>query len=235
MINLKSQTHRRQQIVAFAALSLWAAGLTTALSLMHSAYFQRFFGVIHPLLAIALVTAAGGLALKLLHARGGFEVFKATARLRGVVLSAALATLFAVEVVVADHIIRFPADMNVPLPHALLFYPAIAYVAEIVFHALPLALLILFLGPLLKGLRRDRLVWLGIFLTALLEPTFQAGFEEEPISWAGAYVWVHLYAFNLLQLYVFKRYDFASMYAFRLFYYLYWHIAWGFVRLQVLF
>lgn len=38
MINLKSQTHRRQQIVALAALSLWAAGLTTALSLMHIAW-----------------------------------------------------------------------------------------------------------------------------------------------------------------------------------------------------
>jgi Tn3 transposase DDE domain len=34
-----------------------------------------------------------------------------------------------------------PADMNVPLPYALLFYPAIGFVVEVLFKALPLALL----------------------------------------------------------------------------------------------
>jgi hypothetical protein len=38
-----------------------------------------------------------------------------------------------------------------------------------------------------------------------------------------------------LQLYVFRRFDFASMYAFRLVYYAYWHILWGVIRLKVLF
>ena len=38
-----------------------------------------------------------------------------------------------------------------------------------------------------------------------------------------------------LQLYVLRRFDFASMYTFRLIYYGYWHIAWGVIRLEVLF
>jgi hypothetical protein len=48
-------------------------------------------------------------------------------------------------------------------------------------------------------------------------------------------VGVHIYVFNALQLYVFKRYDFLSMYAFRLVYYLHWHVVWGYMRLQLLF
>jgi hypothetical protein len=31
------------------------------------------------------------------------------------------------------------------------------------------------------------------------------------------------------------RYGFLSMYAFRLVYYLHWHIVWGYLRLQLLF
>jgi hypothetical protein len=40
---------------------------------------------------------------------------------------------------------------------------------------------------------------------------------------------------NLVQLTLFRRYDFLTMYAFRLVYYLVWHVAWGHLRLQVLF
>lgn len=40
---------------------------------------------------------------------------------------------------------------------------------------------------------------------------------------------------NILQLYVFKRYDFVAMISLRLVYYLYWHFIWGYSRLQLLF
>ena len=78
-------------------------------------------------------------------------------------------------------------------------------------------------------------MWIGIFVVAALEPTFQVTSEEEPSSWAAAYTWAHILAFGLLQLYVFRRYDFLSLYSFRLFYYAYWHIAWGVMRLELLF
>ena len=60
-------------------------------------------------------------------------------------------------------------------------------------------------------------------------------FERDPFSWAAAYTWVHVFAIALLQLAVFRRYDFALMYAFHLFYYAYRYIAWGVFRLDVLF
>ena len=37
------------------------------------------------------------------------------------------------------------------------------------------------------------------------------------------------------ELLIFKRYDFIAMYAFRLVYYLIWHIVWGYARLRSLF
>ena len=73
--------------------------------------------------------------------------------------------------------------------------------------------------------------------TAFLEPIFQQGlvFSEKPLLWAEVYVGLHVFAFNIFQMYVFRRYDFVSMYLFRLVYYIHWHIVWGYVRLQLLF
>jgi hypothetical protein len=46
---------------------------------------------------------------------------------------------------------------------------------------------------------------------------------------------LHVLAINICQLHLFKRYDFVSMFAFRLAYYAVWHVVWGHVRLGVLF
>ena len=53
-----------------------------------------------------------------------------------------------------------------------------------------------------------------------LEPTFQLNFGSSVAShsWADLYVGQHVFAFHLLQLYIFRRYDFVSMYAFRFVY-----------------
>jgi hypothetical protein len=41
--------------------------------------------------------------------------------------------------------------------------------------------------------------------------------------------------FTLVELNMFRRYDFVSMYAFRVVFYLWWHVIWGSVRLRWLF
>ena len=141
--------------------------------------------------------------------------------------------MLAVLIVIADFVIRYPQDINVPFPQALLFCPAVGFMAEIMFHVLPLALLLLASTPLVGRLGGERVVWLGILLVAVLEPTFQALFEG--FTWRAAYTWIHVGAIALLQLYAFRRFDFVSMVAFRLIYYAYWHILWGVIRLEVLF
>ena len=78
-------------------------------------------------------------------------------------------------------------------------------------------------------------MWAGIAVVAVLEPTSPLMFTRDLFSWAAAYTWIHVFAIALLQLYVFRRYDFLSMYWFRLSYYAYWHVAWGTIPLDVLF
>ena len=52
---------------------------------------------------------------------------------------------------------------------------------------------------------------------------------------SSAYVGVFVFVFTVVELYVFRRYDFMSMYAFRLVFYMWWHITWGYLRLRWLF
>lgn len=223
------------QVMAFAGLLLIVATAVALLSRSHSAVFQPYFGRIPPLVAIAITIAAGALCLHLLTDRGWFDVLNTTTYLQGLAVSAALVAVFAVEVTILDLIVRFPADMNVPWPQSLLFYPAIAYVVEIVFHVLPLALLLGILTLFTGGTASGRLVWLCIVLTALIEPTYQLAFVDNRFSWSAIYLWVRLFAFNLVQLALFRRFDFMTMYSFRLLYYAYWHIVWGYARLHILF
>jgi hypothetical protein len=225
----------RRQYTAYAALSLIAVGFTAFLLPASRPDFQRFIGAANPLLVVLGCALVGGLALGWLHKRYGFEIVQGPQTPRGIAVAAAIATLLAVAIVVADLFIRYAEDINIPMPRALLFYPAIGFVAEIVFHILPLALVLLLLTPFRSRLGENRVVWLAILIVAVTEPIFQVTFQGEPFTWGAAYTWLHVFVFALCQLAIFRRYDFMSMFAFRLVYYAYWHIAWGVLRLEVLF
>lgn len=248
---LNVATNKQPQYIVFGVLSLVVFGLTAILSSSRvtfvqpymgsirdnpAGFFQPFFGSIEPLLAVAIIAVVGVVSLGFLQSRGWFEIFTMRETLRGMAVSALIATLFGIEVVIAEttNIFRLPADTNVRLPWSLIFYPVMGYVVEVVFHALPLALMLVVLDPLFKKLNMPGLIWLCILIVSLLEPIFQVG-SAQPLSFAQAYIGLHIFAINFLQLYVFRRYDFVSMYSFRLFYYMYWHIIWGALRLQWLF
>ncbi len=226
--------HLRPQYLFYAALCLVALVLTALLLPSSGAYFSRFFGPVHPLLAVAGAAAAGGGALAILS-RYGFAVLGPRDTWRGIGLSAALAMTLGVIAIIADIVIRYPRDLNVPLPQALAFYPAIGLVAEVAFHLLPLALLLPALGLLAGRLGRERAVWLAILAAAAFEPTFQVVIGSTGSPGGDLYTWLQIFVIAALQLYVFRRYGFASMYAFRLVYYACWHIAWGTIRLRLLF
>jgi hypothetical protein len=237
---LRMDAFRRKgrQYSVYIVLSIAAIGLTALLAPSSSAYFQPYFGRINPVLVVVLASVVGGVSLVFLQTRGRFEILKGRTTLRGIGVSAWMASVLAVAIVIADFLIRYPEDTNVPVPEALLFYPSVGFVAEIAFHLLPLALLLFFLAPLCKQLgsdRRIRPVWLAIAIAAVAEPTFQVVLLGNSFSLACAYTWIHVFVIAFLQLYVFKRYDFVAMYSFRLIYYTYWHIMWGVIRLEVLF
>jgi len=123
-------------------------------------------------------------------------------------------------------------------PQSLLFYPAIAFFVEILFHVFPLTLLIAVMSSILKNLNFNAIFWISIIIISMAEPIYQtmdmASSKFFPV-WAVAYVRLHIFLINFFQLLIFKKYDFISMYSFRLVYYLFWHIGWGYLRLLWLF
>jgi hypothetical protein len=145
---------------------------------------------------------------------------------------------FGAAILLVDRIVVFPADINAPFPTSLSFYPSIGWLAEIVFHVVPFAILLGALVPRVRADRRRRLIALVIVAVAAIEPAFQLAFSSEAEHFpraAAAYVAAHVFALNLVQFELFRRYGFLSMYALRLGYYCVWHIGWGHARLQILF
>lgn len=226
---------RTWQYAAYVLISL--VGLIFIVILLPSSgkYFRWILGELNPIIVFALASIVGAAALWLLQARYNFVLFMGKGTIPGLKLAAVLATVLAIAMVAADFFIRFPEDTNVPVPQALLFYPVVGFVAEIIFHVIPLALLLIILNSLGGWIGKERVIWLGFIVVAVLEPTFQVLFVGKIDTWGAVYTWIHIFAFNILQLYVFRRFDFVSMYSFRLVYYAYWHILWGVIRLNVLF
>jgi hypothetical protein len=119
----------------------------------------------------------------------------------------------------------------------MLFYPAIAFVAESVFHVLPLTLLLGAAWAVTGRRPGPPLVVGGLALLALVEPAFQTGLglRRGPLSGLALFTAIHVLAINAAQLWLLRRYGFLPMIWLRWIYYLVWHVAWGHWRLAWLF
>jgi len=218
----------------FVLLAFAAVLAVGALSAWQASVFQPYFGSVSPPLAVLVAVVVGGACLAPLRA-SGFRPSVGPLTGRGALVAAATAVGFAAAVTIADVLGGFPRDMNVAAPASLLFYPAMALVAEVSFHLVPLTILLSLLPP--GWPEPDRRLWVCIGVVALLEPAFQLrhALADGRVSAFEAYTAVHVFAFDLAQLLIFRRYDFLSMYLVRLIYYGWWHILWGAARLEVLF
>jgi hypothetical protein len=230
--------------VWYLSLSLGVIVSTAAGYAVNPTMFGRFIGGANPILVALGVSGVGALLLSVLVTRDNFSIARQRIG-RGALRSTGLAALFGAVIIVVDLAIVHPADMNVPFPQSLLFYPVIGFMVEILFHVFPLCLLLTVLPALVGQSRPEAIVWVSLILVALLEPAFQTwtaasgapvvGGPHTYASWAVAYDGLHVLAINVCQLVIFKQYDFVSMYVLRLVYYGIWHIAWGHARLGLLF
>ena len=222
---------------AYALLSLAVIGLAAVSTVTNPESFRPYVGSVPPLVAIVLVVVLGAVLWIVILSRDWFVVYEPGAVRRGLPFVVVLPTLLAAGMVVVDLLVVLPPDFNVRFPDSLSFYPAIGFVVEVVFHLLPLTVLLLAASARFGDVDRPELTWGVIVTVAGLEPAFQVGlgFSQSIPLWASAYVGANVFAFNLGQLYYFRRFDFLAMYSFRLVYYLLWHVAWGHVRLQALF
>lgn len=227
---MQIKASRAGQLRAFTVISIGVIGLFAGLSLLDGAVLARYIGSLHPMLVAALAVSIGGVCFSVLVPDSGFAVIRAGATRQGIGIAILVATAFAAVIIVADtFFVRYPRDINAPVPVALALYPALGLVVEIIFHVLPVTLLWLVLRMLGLAARRG---WMAaaLIVVAAIEPTFQMWLEVQP-----GFTWVHVFLFNCAQLSLFKRYDFVTMASLRFFYYVGWHMVWGVARLHLLF
>lgn len=218
----------RRDYLVFWLSGLVAATTAGALLLIEPDAFEQYLGPINPILVVVVAAVAGGGSLRLLEARAWWSAGASSEVRRGILLSTSAALAFASVAIAIDIWLGFPPDLNVGWPRSLLFYPAIAFVAEVGFHILPLALL-----TILTRWRftRPGRVWAGVLAVASLEAAFQVSLG----SGLDVFVGVHLFAIGVYELLVFRRFGYIPMIWFRLAYYIIWHVLWGHVRLDLLF
>lgn len=237
MANLKELIAKeRSQYLILISISFGVMLLAGILYFSNTSSFRPYFGKINPLVVIFLTIILGFVLLSFLLSKSWFVIYKKE-NLRGLLFSSGLAALFAVAIILVDLTVVFPDDLNILFPESLLFYPAIGYVVEILFHVLPLSLLFFFLTIVFRKINYKKIIWISILTVSLLEPVYQTipFITGQYPLWAVIYVGLHVFLINLVQLLIFKQYDFVSMYSFRLVYYILWHILWGYMRLELLF
>ncbi len=228
--------NERSQYLALIGLSLIVLGLTGAMYFYDHLVFQLYFGSANPLIVTLSIICLGFICLSFLLSRGWFSIFK-KGNLKGQIFSSGLAALFASIVILIDLKVAFPDNLNILFPNSLLFYPAIGFLVEILFHVLPLSLLLIFLTSISEAISFQKIIWPCILIVFSFEPIYQTvvSYPFQYPLWVITYIGFHVFLINLVQLFLFKRYDFISMYLFRLEYYLFWYIIWGHIRLKLLF
>jgi hypothetical protein len=127
---------RRAGAFWYVGLSWCVIGLTALARAVSPLMFRRFIGEANPIAVAMGVSALGALLLSVLVVRDGFSIAGLDVG-RGVARSAGLAVFFGAVIIVADFAIVHPADMNVPFPRSLVFYPVIGFMVEVLFHVFP--------------------------------------------------------------------------------------------------
>ncbi len=226
----------RLQFTIYLGIAVAVTVFVAILSFRRPEYFYKFFGSLNPILAVIIVSLLGLILFLFLLSRGWFAIYS-PGNTTGLLVAAALAIPFAIAIILVDLKVVFPEDTNVLVPDALLFYPAMGFVVDIVFHVLPLTILLFILTSPPLNISFEKAILPCILVIALLEPIYQSvlGFSSPQPLWANIFIAANIFLINLTQLLLFRRYDFVSMYSFRLVYYLLWHIIWGYARLKLLF
>ena len=200
----------RLQYLVYLGVSLVVFSFTIILYFSERRVFQRFLGNIDPLAAFLTAITAGFILLSFLLTKKWFVIFE-KGNLIGFLRFGGLAALLGIIMTIVDVRIIFPADINV---------------------------LIAVMSSTPKNFNFNAIFWISIIIISMAEPIYQtmdmASSNHFPV-WAVAFVGLHIFLINFFQLLIFKKYDFIAMYSFRLVYYLFWHIGWGYIRLFWLF
>jgi hypothetical protein len=218
---------------------VFAAALFTAGWVIHASpgIFDRFLGQVDAISALLVTGILGHACLSFLVRKHGLKV-SVRLDLRNTYPVFLGTILFGTVVILMDYSAPLPADINIAFPTSLLFYPMIGFLAEIIFHVIPMTLISGGLALLRASWPSERILLISLIATALVEPVYHV----YSMYMSGEYgtplmimIGIHILLFSLFQLNLFRRQGFFHMYLCRLCYYQIWHVLWGTLRLQLLY
>jgi hypothetical protein len=224
-----------KSFLPYFILTCIAVVFTICILITGENYFFRFFGPVHPLLIVFTTSLLGALCLYFLKKRAGIRVTNSPSLRNGITAATSGAIIFTLPVISADLLFRFHQNINIPPPAAFFFYPAIGFIAETIFHLLPLTIGVFFIKPY-RGNTKQIGIPISVLLPAIAaEPLFQVFFSGALLAATGIFTFFHVLLISIFQISLLKRYDYVTMVIFRMVYYLLWHILWGVLRLKLLF
>lgn len=237
MGRLLANQETRRDVVAVTFLGFAAALMLSLLGTEGGNDLSRFFCGASPPAAAAVIVIIGAGCLVTIGGVGGLSPPPPLATAGLLLRSLIWLVAFGAIATLTDLLLRFPRDINVATPQALIFYPSVGVIAEVVFHLAPLAAALVLARWFLPRLQHRARTVAAIAVVSLVEPTFQvlAAAEDGGSPLREVLTFVNVYAFSVVQLDLFRRHGFAAMYGFRLLYYLWWHVIWGALRLHFLF
>jgi len=226
----------KDQFLIYAIIFIAVILCTVLVRTRNRNIFTTHLGTVNPLVSITIISMVGFVCFNILIKKDWFAVFQAENR-GGYGIAAILSIVFCFEAIVLDLVFRFPKDMNILFPNSILYYPIVGFVVNILFHVIIVTIVMGLLWLIAPHVKVEKTIWIAILLTALVEPVYQMifGVKANGWTWLVVLTGIHVMLINLAQLFLFRRYDFVSIYAMRLMFYLLWHIVWGMVRLNVLF
>jgi len=218
-------------------LFLWISVMAGAVWIQwtDSLVFARFFGDVKPLPVYMLAGVLGFGALRYLDRTFDLQLLSRHST-KSYSIPVLGATVFGCIAICLDLLVRFPEDMNVPFPGSLVFYPSIGFVAEMIFHVLPVTLLAAAFYHLRVFRQKEHAILSSLFISTFGEAIYhglamlQSGLYS---PWEVLLTGLHILFFSLFQLWIFRRQGFLRMYLVRISYYMIWHMAWGYFRLQL--
>jgi len=145
------------QFMVFFGLSLGVISLSVIAYIANPLQFQRFLGSFNPLAVITLLAVAGGIFLSILLARNWFSIW-IPGQPNRFILAVSLAVFMAGVMIFVDIKVVFHRDLNVLFPRSLMYYPVIDYGVQMLFHVLPLSLLLLLITTI-SNLSYDAVIW----------------------------------------------------------------------------
>ena len=133
---------KRYQFKILAFLSLSIALLGTILYSRDQVIYERILGEMHPLLALQFIILGYFLLFLFLLSYTPLRIYQ-NKDWKAYGLLAGISLIFGLEVIAADlWWAEYPLDLNVAAPDSLLYYPVMGFMAEAVFHLLPLTFFI---------------------------------------------------------------------------------------------